>query len=65
MKEYQRQLREGGVKALLIKLDVKEKQERYEECEEIVQAIREFNQANEKNYPTRLTTDLKKQLQLT
>lgn len=54
MTDYKTQLKEGGVKSLLIKLDILERIEDYEGCAEIKRVIDEHNRESLQQYPTRL-----------
>jgi hypothetical protein len=54
MTDYKTQLREGGVKSLLIKLDIYERIEDYEACAEIKRVIDDHNQEATVKLPTRL-----------
>lgn len=54
MTDYKTQLKEGGVKSLLIKLDILERIEDYESCAEIKRVIDEYNEKANDKLPTRL-----------
>lgn len=54
MDEYKRQLKEAGIKSLLIKLNVLEKAEDYEACARIKRVIDEHNEVATEKLPTRL-----------
>lgn len=57
MTDFKEQLEQGGVRSLLIKLEIYERIEDYENCAAIVKAIQEHNFKYRVQHPTRLSKD--------